>query len=632
MKLLVHDRIAEGFNAMVNRVFISRILFRYLIILGSWMTLIFPGALRAQDGFAVQVINFTGNESISSGTLKQLMETKSIGAFARLLGKKGPEYSEAVMVRDIDRIRAFYQREGFLDVIVAPAQAESDQRRRTVRLTVQITEGEPIRVREITHSLTSLGSIPDSVLSALLKRTGRELSLRPEARFRDSAVFFDQMILAREFGNIGYPYVKITPELTVSRPDHAVDIEWRIESGPKCYFGDVRVGGATNVPTSVIARQVAFQSGDLYRLRLIERTQRQVYGLGTFQIATTTPAFSRDSGEVIPVDVFVKDAKRLTTKLGLGYGTEDRFRVFSDTRLLGFLGGARRLQLYIKHSHLDPYYIIATLTQPAFPTPGTTLITSPFVWRQNEPGYTVNRFGATIGAVHQFSTKLSGSVSYSVERVKVAQSILAETSDSTEFADLYNKSQLILGSFFDNSGPLFNPRRGFYNSNTIAFSGFGFGGKTRYLKLQVDLRRYQSLAMLVLATRIKLGGIRTYTDKSFVPVEERFYSGGSSSVRGWARSELGPHEAGLPIGGQSLLEASAELRFPIWDLLSGVVFTDAGNVWTKSFSYHMDDLRFAAGGGPRFATPIGPIRLDVAWPVDDDDKKMQFHISIGQAF
>ncbi|MDD4052199.1 MAG: POTRA domain-containing protein, partial [candidate division Zixibacteria bacterium] len=286
-----------------------------------------PASVQAQDGYAVQKIAFKGNKTISTTILKLLTETKSVGTFSKLLGKKGPEYDDEVMVQDIERIKAFYQREGFLYVAVAPAQKEIDQQKKTVKLTISIIEGEPFRVRQVTHSLTPSSSIPDSVFNKIFKHTSREMVLRPDTRFRDSSVILDQLLLTREFGNVGYPYVDIKPELTVSKADYTVDIDWRIESGPMCFFGDVRVTGVSKIPAPVIVRQIAFRQGDLFRLRSVEQTQQQVYGLGVFQVATATPTFAKDSGTVIPVETFVKDAKRFTTKLGVGYGTEDRIRV-----------------------------------------------------------------------------------------------------------------------------------------------------------------------------------------------------------------------------------------------------------------------------------------------------------------
>ena len=363
--------------------------------------------LRAQDGFAVRELNFEGNKSFSSGNLKLLMETKSAGGFSRLFGKKASEFSEDALAADLERIKLFYQREGFLYVKIDSVKKEIDRQGKSIKLIVWIEEGRPIEVRSVTYALSPPGNLSDSVLARIIKRAKNQFLLRPGMRFRDSSIILDQLVLNRALGNVGYPYAEIRSELAVSESDFAVDVTWRIQAGAKCMFGDVRVVGMSIVPADVVIRQVAFKKGDLFRLRLVERTQQQVYGLGTFQVATATPTFSKDRDSVVPVEVFVKDAKRFTTKFGIGYGTEDHFRATSEIRLLGFLGGARRLQLYFKHSYLEPYHITATLVQPAYPTPHTTLTGSPFVWRQREPGFTVNRVGGSLGAIRLFSTKLS---------------------------------------------------------------------------------------------------------------------------------------------------------------------------------------------------------------------------------
>ncbi len=606
-----------------------RSIFVWIILLTA---LSFEARVQAQDGFAVQGIKFSGNKSISSGILGLLMETKSVGGFARIFGKRGPEFSSDVLTQDLDRIKSFYQREGFLDAKIGAVSENADKSKKTVKLVIPVDEGRPIRIRAVTYTLTPPTNLAEDAFQRIVKNFTRSRLAAPQSRFRDSAVMLDQLALVRAMGNIGYPYATAAPELSVSRADFLVDLNWKIASGPRCVFGDLRVVGVTQIPGRLIERQSACHIGDTFRLRLVEQSQQQVYGLGVFQVATVTPTFTASRDSVVPVEIFVKDSKRFTTKLGLGYGTEDQFRVFSESKFLGFMGGARALALSIKHSYLEPYHVTATVTQPAFPTPRTTVSVSPFLWRQREPSFTVNRFGGSIGAVHQFSRRLGGSVTYSLEQVKVDQSILTAVLDSSGLGDVYNKSQIIFGSSFDNSGPMFNPRHGFYNANSFAISGLGFGSKTRYTKLLIDLRRYQPLSLFVFATRIKLGGIRPYGDASVVPVEERFYSGGSSSVRGWARSELGPLEAGIPVGGLSLLEGSAELRFPIVGILSGVVFGDLGNVWTESYTYKLAEIRYAAGAGIRITTPIGPIRLDVARPVADIDKKIQIHVSVGQAF
>jgi outer membrane protein assembly complex protein YaeT len=587
---------------------------------------------RSQDGYAVRGISFKGNKTIPTSILKLVIGTKAPGTFGRLLGHTGSEYDQEAIAADLDKLRLIYQREGFLHAVVGPVQTEMDSKARKIRVVIPIAEGEPVKIHEVTYQLDSTGGAAAAHLTKALKNLQRDMYLKTGERFRDSSVMLDQIALAREFADQGFAYCRINPVLTVDDSASSVRVEWRIASGPRCYYGPIRILGQSKITPHVITRQLAFAQGSGYRQSLTERSQQQIYGLGVFQVATVTPVLGTPKDTTIPIEVFVKDAKRFTSKLGVGYGSEDHFRIFSDSRFLGFLGGARRLQLYFKHSDLEPYHLSATVVQPGVPTPRTTLSLSPFLRRQKEPGFTVNRYGGALGAAHQFSATLNGSATYSLERVKVDQSAQSTLAVDSNASTLYNKSQIILGATFDNSGPMFNPRHGFFNSGSIAISGLGFGSNTKYTKILFDLRRYQPLGGLVLATRVKFGSIKTIGSESFIPVEERFYSGGGSSVRGWGRSELGPKENGLPIGGLSLLEGSAEIRFPIGGILAGALFADAGNVWLQSYDFPPGDLRYAAGAGIRITTPIGPIRLDVARPVADLDKAIQVHISVGQAF
>jgi outer membrane protein insertion porin family len=130
-----------------------------------------------------------------------------------------------------------------------------------------------------------------------------------------------------------------------------------------------------------------------------------------------------------------------------------------------------------------------------------------------------------------------------------------------------------------------------------------------------------------------LGGIYSSDASQYIPVEDRFYSGGGNSNRGWSRSMLGPRRAdGKPLGGMSILEMNFEIRHHLFWKVELAAFMDAGNVWTSSYHYRFDDLAYASGGGIRVETPIGPIRLDLGVPLWNEKKGIQFFISVGQAF
>ena len=141
----------------------------------------------------------------------------------------------------------------------------------------------------------------------------------------------------------------------------------------------------------------------------------------------------------------------------------------------------------------------------------------------------------------------------------------------------------------------------------------------------------------MLALKLRLGSLEPFAGDAErdVPVYERFFSGGSTTVRGFDYQELGPQdEDGDPAGGFSLLEASAELRFPIWRALGGVAFVDAGQVGAEPWRFRGSDLFFSVGAGLRYSTPVGPLRVDLAQVIDPPDGQdgLRIHFSIGHAF
>ncbi len=194
-------------------------------------------------------------------------------------------------------------------------------------------------------------------------------------------------------------------------------------------------------------------------------------------------------------------------------------------------------------------------------------------------------------------------------------------------------SGYILGCIWDSSWPKFNPEKGIFAAFNYKINGTSIDADYPYNKLLVDVRRYSKFSRAVLAYRIKIGGIVPNNPDSFIPQEERFYSGGSISVRGWYRSELGPLDENQdPLGGNSLLEGSLEARLPLQGSFSWAIFLDAGNVWETSYTYKLDEIRYSLGTGLRFSTPIGPVRLDAAWPIDEVEKSAKIFIDVGHAF
>jgi len=193
---------------------------------------------------------------------------------------------------------------------------------------------------------------------------------------------------------------------------------------------------------------------------------------------------------------------------------------------------------------------------------------------------------------------------------------------------------------------ILNAHRGYQLAFHVEQAGRIVSGTFKYYAVSIDGRHYLPIAgeSVVLASRLQLGNIRPFgQDQISVPLSKKYFLGGATSIRGWGRYEVSPLSgSGLPLGGNSLFAASAELRAVLRGNLGGVLFVDSGNVWADTWGIKLGDLRYAVGPGLRYQTPIGPIRFDVGWQLNpipgllvnghEQTRRWRMHFSIGQAF
>jgi len=586
----------------------------------------------AQQGLRVREIRFEGNATLSADLLLNQMYMYPTSWFDESIMNDDPFlFSEDVLQEDLRVLKTFYQHEGFLEATLTPSHIDADPDGTTVRVTIHVAEGPPVIIDTVLVEMHGTdGAAADSLMRTVLP----ELALRPGMRFRDEALQADQATIIGVFADNAHPYVTAEASLEVSLQEHHVTIRWGVDPGPAARFGEVRIRGNERFSEQMLSERLEIEPGAPFRERLLRRSEGELYALTLFRTVTGKPLYEEARSDSIPVEFSVQEASPFRGHFAVGYGREERFRFGINLTWRGVLRSTSRLEIDFKRSELEPYSISGRFVKPDFLVRRLTFVAYPFIRRENEPSYTADRRGIRLSLEHPLIGPLDGVFSYTIEDVGLDSATVSVVTREQDILDAYMKSAFTLGFLYNTSRPPFNPDRGTSITLYHTLSGRGFGSPYQFNRTLLDIRRYEGLTeTLVLAWRLKAGVLISQETDQFVPVEERFYSGGSTSVRGWSRFELGPRDAsGVPIGGNSLLEGSLELRFPIWNILSGVAFSDFGNVWMPSLTYKLDELRFAAGVGLRVGTPVGPIRLDYARQLGSGKGLTQFFFSFGHAF
>ncbi|MFA7056962.1 MAG: BamA/TamA family outer membrane protein [Candidatus Cloacimonadales bacterium] len=591
-------------------------------------------SLLAQTGYTIKDLNITGMENTSEAKLKKELTLQKKSVWEKLLfWKKANQYYEADLISDLEFIENFYQKEGFLDVQV-DSEVKENSDKETVEIEFIVQENNPVLMEQINYKLQVTEPEDISKLQPLLTELKQDFPFKEGSRFRDEELLLVKNELENWLVMEGYAYQKVSYNLHLKKELNLVIIDFNLKTGPLCYFGETTFKGVEEVPYSILKKQLD-PPGKIYSEKYLRNLQRKLQSLGMFQYVTVRGDLEEQHANPVPIQVNLKEALRYSVKFGVGYGQEDKFRTSITVTKLGFLGGIRKAVFYAKYSSLEPYNLSLKLTQPGLFYQNGTLILNPYVRKEEETNYTRSKMGSLVTYQLGLGRYMTTYLNYGIDwnNIKTASPLLEDDLISQGKGD-YRQSSATIGLVYDDSEPMFSPLHGWYFSSGLTWGGIGFHSDYHYTKTSSEVRKYTTLyKQLVLAARVQGGFMKPLRSGEVTPIADRYYAGGSNSVRGWSRFNLGPKSAdNLPLGGNSLLVSSVELRYPIWNILSGVVFCDAGNVWTGTYDHNLTQFKYSGGGGLRVSTPLGPIRVDVSTPFSESNKKIQFYLNIGEAF
>jgi outer membrane protein assembly factor BamA len=544
-------------------------------------------------------------------------------------------------------------------------------------ISLTIAEGEPVKVASLDFS--GFDVIPPSHLNDLKKQVPLKVG---KPRDRQFVVATHEMAL-NELRDHGYPYARVGTNEDDGPNGKSAVLVFEAQPGRLAHFGPVEITGNKSVSDHVIRRELAYKPGDLYQRSLMQDTQRRLYSMELFQFATVQPITpeqpaagpATDSAAdadgqspataaqpadaqpaIVPTRITVAEGNHQRVNFGVGYGTEEKARVDGEYHHLNFLGGARSAGVHARWSSLDRG-LRADFNQPYFFAPHFSLGLEAQQWYTFTPAYNLLTSGGKATLTHRSSAHTSWSVSMTSERDRsvIAPSVLNDLTLRSYLIGLgldprtLTQSGLLSAAGFDfqhsTADNVLNAHHGYQIAFHSEEAGKLLPGTYNYFSVSADGRHYLPIGeKIVIANRLQIGNITPpNNDQKLVPFSKEFFLGGANSIRGWGRFEVSPLSgSGLPIGGNSMLAFTSELRAILSGNLGGVLFLDTGNVWVNSWGIKLGDLRYAIGPGLRYQTPIGPIRFDFGYQLNPipgllvngqpQSRRWRIHFSIGQAF
>ncbi len=511
-------------------------------------------------------------------------------------------------------LRAFYDSEGFYD-------AEFTIKETKTTVTVNITENEPVRIRDINIS-------SDYDISSLI------LCEKDEIFQAKKFISVKSKIISHLLKD-GYCSYELDSKAYVDLDKHTVDLRYKVKKGGVCTFGKVTVSGLKTMDEDVVKTRVRAQEGERFNTELVKDTSDALYGLQAFD--SVLIGIDRKFYNVVPVDIRVKEmGKPYHFEAGAGYDTYVGPRVHTSVTKHNFLGDGQRLRLKLAWSDLEQLAVLS------FYRPVLFTIADYYVGIGAKLGYSNLEYDGFQEEKAFFRTFLEHESKRSKLRVGMAfENIIITALDNLDPGEdlehAVNEGTFILAYpyvdfTYDARDSKLNPKYGYYLSAYVEMGLADDEESSVYYKALLEGRFIHTFGDLTLAA-VGIAGVVDEETRQSLPESKYFFAGGSFSNRAYGFRELGviisPTEDTI-YGAATWANLILEADYPVWGDLYGAVFTDNTMLTADPYDFK-GEIITSAGVGVRYMTPIGPFKLDVGFNVNDPS---QYGISfqIGQSF
>ena len=567
-------------------------------------------------------------------------------------------YSEAFQRKDEESITNLYRSNGFREAKVSCAIDHSYQGKPgEIAVTVNVIEGPQWIVDRLTIDGIAQQNRPELM---------RNLASIPGQPFADLNLAIDRSQVLTYYYEHAFPNAEFQATWQPSDAPYHVKLIYTITEGRQQYVRDVVTSGLHRTRQNVVDREITLKPGD--PLSPVEETdiQKRFYDLGIF--ARVDTAIENQDGNIEHKYVLYnfEEANRYTFTFGVGaqvgrFGTPSSTSLSSpggstgfspsvsvDVSRLNFLGLGHTVTLGTLYSSLEKRGSLSYL-MPHFLNSDRRTITYTVLYdnSQNVNTFASKREEVSVQVSQKVSKALTGLVRFAYRDVSVS-SVIIPSLLVPQLLQPVRIGILSANLVQDKRDNPSDPHRGMYNTADMGVAGHFFGSQRSFGRVLLRNATYYRLTRnIVLARQTQFGVIAPFaapaglSEQESVPLPERFFGGGADSLRAFPFNQAGPRDigaalvpgatpsqaTGFPLGGNALFFNNVELRFPlIGNNVQGVIFHDMGNVYSTlsdiSFRFHQRDLRdfnyavHAAGFGIRYRTPLGPIRLDLAYSIN----------------
>jgi len=520
--------------------------------------------------------------------------------------------------RDIPEFLKVMRSEGYFKADIQPRiEAET----KPVQVVFRVTLGPPFLI-----SGAAIEASPPSRDYQTVLPEAIELGLALGQQFRAKDVVKAQEQLLSRLGRAGFPFPEIKDrEIVADHASDAVRITLRVNPGPRAVFGEVQIQGADSVDQEYVIRQLPWRTGDEFKASLLTEARIKLISTGLFSVVEAARGQVDENGR-LPIIINLKERHHRTIRSGVGYQSDLGPEAKLEWEHRNAFGAGEKLDAALKWNEIKQS-LESGFLKPGFLSAGQSLRLKASIWGESSEAYTSEGVEVS-AAVDRRLTEMT-SVGFGVRyRLTTVEKLAQEESFGLFSAPVFLNR--------DSSDDLLDPSRGGRLNLELAPFTDTRQKSTGFIKVRASYHHYLEMLSkkrLILAGRAALGLIDG-AGRDQVPADELFYAGGGGSVRGYSYQTAGEMKGDEPLGGLALVELSGELRAKLTDSLGLAAFIDGGRAYAAATELE-EKLFWGTGLGLRYYTPIGPLRLDLAVPLDKRegvDSRYQLYFSLGQAF